>query len=286
MSHASRRDAEMPFLDHLEELRWRIIWSLAAIIVAMVLGFYLVLRFHVIDLLQAPILPYLHGRHVMATHPTDGLQLNITAAMWIGVVLAFPVVLYQAWLFLAPALYARERRLLIAALAGGITLFAAGALFAYGVVLPMSLPFLLQMFGSLEAMITADSYFGFVFSLVLSFGLAFELPVVVLLLAAAGLVTPQLLVRYRRHAVVLIVLLAAFLTPGDFLWSTLALAVPLYLLYECSVLAARLISRRRAEDEVAATLAVASLLLLRGRLSHTPRDQPMTRPVFVSLLSS
>ena len=95
-------------------------------------------------------------------------------------------------------------------------------------------------------MITAENYYGFVFSMVLSFGLAFELPVVILLLAAAGLVTPQLLNRYRRHAIVLIVTLSAFLTPGDFVSSTIAMAVPLYLLYELSVLVAYIIWRNRA----------------------------------------
>ena len=180
----------MPFLDHLEELRWRIIWSLLAVVVSVAAGFFLVLHFDVLAIREQPILPFLHGHHVMATHPTDGLQLTISAAMWIGCVGAFPVVLYQTWLFLAPALYVRERRLLIAALFGGIVLFVIGAAFAWFVMLPMSLPWLFTMFGrALEPMITAENYFGFVFSMVLSFGLAFELPVVILLLAAAGLVT-------------------------------------------------------------------------------------------------
>ena len=123
----------MPFLEHLEELRWRIIWSLAALALAVGFGFFVVLRFNVIAFLEAPILPYLHGRHVVATRPTDGLQITMSAAIWIGVVLAFPVVLYQAWMFLAPALYKREKRLLSAALCGGVILFGIGAAFAFGV---------------------------------------------------------------------------------------------------------------------------------------------------------
>jgi sec-independent protein translocase protein TatC len=189
--------------------------------------------------------------------------------MWIGAVLAFPVVLYQVWLFLAPALYARERRLMIAALGGGIALFATGAVFAYAIILPLSLPWLFDFFGTaIEPMISANDYFGFVFSLVLSFGVAFELPVVVLLLAAAGLVTPQFLSRYRRHAVVLIVTAAAILTPGDFVWSTLALAVPLYLLYELSVVVAFVIWRKRPDGIEAAALLVAPLVLLRRRTAR------------------
>jgi sec-independent protein translocase protein TatC len=256
----------MPFLDHLEELRWRIIYSLAAAAVAIGIGFFIVLRYDVIGRLEAPILPYLHGHHVMATHPTDGLQWTISAAMWIGVVLAFPVIVYQAWLFLAPALFAREKRLLVAALVGGAILFCAGAAFAYLVVLPLSLPWLFDLFGNaLEPMITAENYFGFVLSLVVSFGLAFELPVVVLLLAAARLVSPQFLSRYRRHAIVLIVTAGALLTPGDFVWSTLALAVPLYLLYELSVAVAYVIWRDRPPRGVSLAILFAPLLVWRYR---------------------
>ena len=265
MRAANDKAREMPFLDHLEELRWRIIWSLAAILVGVALGFYLVLQFDLIGLLEAPILPYLHGRHVTATHPTDGLQLKITAAMWIGVVVAFPVILYHAWLFLAPALFPKEKRLLVAALGGGILLFVAGAVFAFVVVLPMSLPFLFDLFGTLEPLITAQNYFGFVFSTVLSFGLAFELPVVILLLAAAGLVTPQLLHRFRRHAVVLIVALAALLTPGGDVMSTIALSLPLYALYEVSVLVAHVIWRRRKAGDGSVAMLLAPLLLVSGR---------------------
>jgi sec-independent protein translocase protein TatC len=274
MRRIKRSDAEMPFLDHLEELRWRIIWSLLALVAGVALGFFLVLRFDVLALLEQPILPFLHGHHVIATHPTDGLQLTISAAMWIACVAAFPVVLYQTWLFLAPALYAKERQLLIAALLGGVVLFALGAAFAYVVMLPMSLPWLFTMFGrALEPMITAENYFGFVFSMVLSFGLAFELPIVILLLAAAGLVTPRMLNRYRRHAIVLIVLLSAFLTPGDFVWSTLAMSVPLYLLYELSVLASHAIWRKRSESTETVAALTAPVLALRAllRMLATPR---------------
>lgn len=258
--------AEMPFLEHLEELRWRLIWSIAAAVLGIAAGFYLVIHFELLRVLEAPILPYLNGRHVVATHPTDGLQFTINAAVWIGLVLSFPLIVYQAWLFLLPALYPREKTLLIAALIGGAVLFAAGAAFAYVVVLPMSLPVLFQFFGSaLDPMITAENWFGFVFGLVLSFGLAFELPVVVLLLAAAGLVTPDFLARLRRHALIGIIVLASIITPGSDVLSTLALAGPLYLLYEVSVLVARVIWRRREASDDSVAILLAPLLFLRRR---------------------
>src|ERR1044071_8728469 len=141
-------EAEMPFLEHLEELRWRIIWALTAVAIGIAIGFYLVLHFNLIKQLEAPIIPYLNGRNVVGTHPTDGLQITISASMWIGAVLSFPVVVYQAWLFLLPALYPRERSLLVAALVGGVVLFAAGAVFAFVVVLPLSLPVLFRLFAA------------------------------------------------------------------------------------------------------------------------------------------
>lgn len=256
-------DVEMPFLDHLEELRWRILWSVAALAVGVALGFYLVLHYNALAHLEAPILPYLQGHRLVATHPTDGLQITISAAMWIGMVVALPVILYQAWLFLSPALYPRERRLLIGALGSGLALFALGVIFAYSVILRFSLPWLFGLFGTaLEPMITAQHYFGFVFSMALTFGLAFELPVVIVLLAAVGLVTPQRLAAYRRHAIVALVVVAAFLTPGDFVWGTLALAVPLYALYELSILVAKVLYRRRARDEEGIAVLLAPILVL------------------------
>jgi sec-independent protein translocase protein TatC len=256
----------MPFLDHLEELRWRIIYSLAALILALAGGFFVVLRFKVIALLEQPVLPYLDGHHVVATHPTDGLQLTMSAAMWIALVLALPVILYQAWMFLAPALYRREKRLLVGALSAGLVLFACGAAFAFLVVLPMSLPFLFHLFGdALEPMITAESWFGYVFGLVITFGIAFELPVVVLVLAAARLVTPAFLRRYRRHAVVAILVVGALLTPGGDVTPTIALALPLYLLYELSVVVAQLIWRYKPIDSESAALLVAPWLVYRAR---------------------
>ena len=266
MRRIDKHETEMPFLDHLEELRWRIIWSALAFVASVAIGFYVVLQYDVIHMLQQPILPYLKGHQLVATHPTDGLQIKISAAMWIGCVLAFPIVLYQAWLFFSPALYPRERRLLMSALAGGILLFVVGAWFDFKVVMPMTMPWLIGLMdNALEPMITGQNYFGLLYGSMLGFGFAFELPVIVLLLTAAGLVSPQLLSRLRRHAIVLIVVASALLTPGDFVWGTLALSVPLYVLYEASVIAARIIWRRRNSEDGSVVILLAPLLLIRHR---------------------
>jgi sec-independent protein translocase protein TatC len=238
--------AEMPFLDHLEELRWRIIWSLGALLICGVIGFFVVLRWDIVAWLAQPMVALLPSHKLIYTHPGDAFSITLSAALTIAAILAFPVIVYQAWSFLAPGLYVKERRVVIGVLIGGIFLFLAGVALAFFIVLPMSLPWLLGFGGSaLEAMITASDYFSFVFSLTLMFGVSFELPIIVLALAALGIVTPAFLNKYRRHAIVLIVIIGAFLTPGDLVYPTIALGIPLYALYEISVLLSVMVYRRR-----------------------------------------
>src|SRR5512146_2646810 len=235
----------MPFLDHLEELSWRIIYSLAAVIVCVGVGFFLSVRYDVVGLLARPILPLIPEHKLVYTHPSEGFTVILNAAMTFGLVLASPVIIYQVWAFLAPALHRSEKRVGLGVLFSGVLLFVAGAALAYFVVVPLALPWLFGFAGpSLVPLITAEDYFSFIFAMVLTFGVSFELPIVILALAALGIVTPTFLSKYRRHAVVLIIIIA-FLTPGDLVWTTVALSVPLYLLYELSVFAARLIYRRR-----------------------------------------
>lgn len=246
---------EMPFLDHLEELRWRIIWSLIAVTVGIGVALAVLVNVDVIGWLERPILPYLRGHHLVFTHPGDPFQIILQAAAGLGILLALPVVLYQLWAFVAPALYRHERSVALGVTAAAVGLFVSGAALGYFIVLPLAIPWLMSFGGpSLEPMITAGEYFGFVFSLTLAFGVAFELPVVILGLAALGLVTPEFLNRYRRHAIVGAVIIGAFLTPGDLVWTTIAMAVPLYLLYELSIVLSYGVRRRRLRREAEAAL--------------------------------
>ena len=240
------KGGEMPFLDHLEELRWRIIYSLGSVLVCVGVGFWVTLHYDLVAWLAKPILALLPEHFLYFTHPGDKFSIALNTAMTFGLVLAAPVILYQVWLFLAPALHPHEKRVGIGVLFSGTLLFISGAALAYFVVVPLALPWLLD-FGSasMKPLITAEEYFGFLFAMVLTFGISFELPIVVLALSALGIVTPQFLSKYRRHAVVLIVIIGAFLTPGDLIWTTVALSVPLYALYELSVIAAYVIYRRR-----------------------------------------
>jgi len=239
-------NGEMPFLDHLEELRWRIIYSLLALGVAVGLGFWLAVQYDAVGLLARQILPLIPQHKLAFLHPSEGFTVILDTAMTFGFVLASPVIIYQVWAFLAPALKKHERRVGLGVLFSGLVLFVSGAALAYFVVVPLALPWLFGFAGpSLVPLITAEDYFSFIFAMVLTFGVSFELPIVILALAALGIVTPMFLTKYRRHAIVLIVIVGAFLTPGDMVWTTIALSVPLYGLYELSVLAAYVIYRRK-----------------------------------------
>ena len=246
--------AEMPFLDHLEELRWRIIWSLGALVVGVVFSFALLLRFErpVLLWLQGPILPFLHGRRLMNTHPGEGFSILMQTALIGGIIIALPVIIYQVWLFLSPALHRHEKRIGIPVIVGAVFLFVCGAALAWYLVLPMTLRFLTGIGDdAFDQMITASEYFGFIISLVLAVGAVFELPILVLLLSTFGLVTPKFLAKYRRHALAGSYVIAAFITPGDLLVTNVILCILLYLLYEVSIVLSYLVFRKRERKRLA-----------------------------------
>ena len=248
---AKNPSGEMPFLDHLEELRWRIIWCLGALVIGFGAAFWLVVRFEFVRLLQAPIAPFLTGK-LKYTNPADPFTITLNAAIIVGILIASPVIIYHVWAFLSPALHRHEKKVVIPVIIGAVGLFATGVAMAYFFVLPMILGFLMTFqAASLEPMITASGYFGMVMTLALTFGAAFELPVLIFALAALGLVTPAMLSRFRPYAVVLAFVGSAIVTPGDIFLATLALAVPLYLLYEVSVVLAHVVFRRRQAARMA-----------------------------------
>ena len=245
-----RGEGEMPFLEHLEELRWRLVWVALTYVVAVFVAFVLLVKFDVIGYMAQPIQPFLQGRKLVFTHPGDAFQIVLSASLALGAVIALPVIIWQGWGFLAPALYQHERRVVVPVFVAAIFLFGAGAAMCYFYVLPLALQFLMTFqSGSLEPMITASEYFGFVISMVLAFGASFELPIVILLLSALGVVTPQFLAKFRRHAAVGCVVAGAVLTPGDLLIASATMAVPLYLLYEVSIWLSYLVQRRKRRRE-------------------------------------
>jgi len=273
----------MPFLDHLEELRWRILYSLLAVVVGTLVGWVIVEHVDVIGLLIEPIKPLIPGGKLRVTSPTDPFFITLKFAFVMGLVLASPVVGYQAWAFLTPALYERERRLIIPALSAGALLFLAGASAAYLWVLPRALGVLLSFQQNVfDPLITADKYFAFAAQLIIAFGVVTELPLVVVILAILGLVTPQFLARNRRYAIAISAVASALLAPPDAV-SMLLMMGPLWLLYEVSIWCAWVVEKRRrrrqrAEGGAASAAAMAVLLLfaLGGSLrAQTPPFRPL-----------
>jgi len=245
------RRGEMPFLDHLEELRWRILWSLLAIVVGAVIGFLLVHYLGVLEILIRPLEPLLpEGQRLKFFSPADPFFITLKLALVVGIILAFPVVVYQVWGFMAPALEKHEKRVIIPALYMGLVLFGAGVAMAYFLALPLSLIFLMGFQADyLEQSIEVGRYLGFVTRILIAFGIVFELPVVVMILSALGLITPDFLKSKRRHAIVAITVVASLLSPGDVITVTVLMMGPLILLYEFSILLSVFIYRKREKAE-------------------------------------
>jgi sec-independent protein translocase protein TatC len=245
---------EMPFLDHLEELRWRLLWSLLAVVVGTGIGFLLVMKLNVLGILIDPIEPFLHGTRLKYLSPTDPFFITVKLAIVVGLLFASPVLVYQVWAFFGPALLPHEKRVIVPSLYMGLVLFGMGVWSAYKVVLPMTLKFTMGFqTAALEQAITIGPYLDVVTRVLLAFGLVFELPVVILILSALGLVTPEFLAAKRKHAILIITVVASLLTPGDVITLTVMMMVPLVLLYEFSIVLSRMVTRRRA----AATAASA-----------------------------
>jgi len=240
---------EMPFLEHLEELRWRIFRSLIAIGLGTVAGFIVVQQFGVMEILIRPVRPLLSGDGLAFFSPITPFFITLKLALVVGILLALPVVVHQVWAFLSPGLTKEEKRVIVPSLYFGLVLFCAGVALAYFMVLPLALRFLSTFQQDyLEAVYEVGAYLGFVTKLLIAFGVAFELPVVVMILSALGLITPRFMRDKRRHAVVGITVLATMLTPGD-LASTVLMMVPMMILYEGSIFLSAMIQRRRGEAE-------------------------------------
>jgi sec-independent protein translocase protein TatC len=251
---------EMPFLDHLEELRFRILRSLAAIVVGFGIGLWAVQQFQLVSLLKAPIAPYLLDGKLIVTSPTEPVMIVFKLGFLVGLVLASPVILWQVWAFLAPALYEREKRALVPSLFVGLVLFLTGAVVAYLFVVPQALRVLFSFqTEAISPFITYDAWFGFVLQVVLALGISFELPLVMIILSWLGVIGPGELHRFRRYAVVCAFIAGAVLSPGADLLSMLMMTVPLLFLYEVGVAGSAIVHRRRAKAAALTALVVLGL---------------------------
>ena len=238
---------EMPFLDHLEELRWRILYSLIALVIGVIAGFLIVTEYDVLGLLIEPIRPYLgEDQRLAYLSPADPFFITLQLSFLVGALLAAPVIIYQIWVFVSPALKKEERRSIVPAFFLGLILFAGGAALAYWYALPVTLKFFAGFqTASLEQNITIGPYLALVVRMLLAFGLVFELPIVILILSVFGIVDPAMLRSKRRYAIVLFAIVASIITPGDIIVLTLLLMIPLMLLYELSIVLSAMVERRR-----------------------------------------
>ncbi|HKG33637.1 MAG TPA: twin-arginine translocase subunit TatC, partial [Gemmatimonadales bacterium] len=190
---------EMPFLDHLEELRSRILRSLAAVVVGFAIGLWAVQHFQLVNVMKRPIAPYLTDGKLVVLSPTEPVMIVFKLGFLVGLVLASPIILWQLWAFLAPALYAREKKALVPSLFVGLFLFLTGGVLAYLFVVPQALRVLFSFqTEAIAPFITYDKYFDFVMQVTLALGLSFELPLVIIILSWLGVVGPAELNRFRR----------------------------------------------------------------------------------------
>jgi sec-independent protein translocase protein TatC len=244
----NNQNAEMPFLDHLEELRKRMFRIAASLFVGVSIAAYFIFnaRFDPVEFLKRPLAPHLAEKGGELVYSAVGatFQVAMMASLVIGSVIVAPYVGYQLWLFFAPALHRNERRVAIPAIFGVVVLFVAGTVFAYYKIVPPTLLFLFSLESpAFKAMINWNEYLSFIAWLCLGFGLVCELPMVVLLLAALGWVSYEKLAKFRPYMFILSIIGSAAITTD--IASLFYVGGIIYVLYEVSVLLARVIFRRR-----------------------------------------
>ncbi len=240
-------DKEMPFLEHLEELRNRIIKSLLAVIIAA--GLCLIFSKQLLNALLWPTTRVNLPLEIQVLKVQGMFLVTLEIAFFGGLILSLPYILYQIWAFIAPGLYPKERRYFPRLISSATFLFLAGVAFAYFVILPFALNFFLNLAPpSVKTNIAIDFYIGFTIRLLVIFGIIFELPVLSFFLSKIGLISPDLMRKYRRHAIVLIFVLAAILTPPD-PFTQVMLAIPLIVLYEFSIFVSKLVYKSKQERQ-------------------------------------
>ena len=238
----------MTLLEHLDELRSRILRSLAALVV----GFGVCFAFAkpIYNALAKPVLPYVEGGKLSFLRVTDPFIVYVKVALLAGVFLMSPFILYQVWRFVSPGLYARERRFALPFVFFGSSFFLAGGLFGYFIAVPFATRFLIEEMGeNFEPVITVDFWLNFLINVLLGLGIMFELPILIFMLAMLGVVTPRFLLKHFRWAVLIIFLVAAIITPTPDIVNLCVVAIPTILLYLLGVGAAAFALRLRRKRE-------------------------------------
>ncbi len=229
--------------EHLAELRKRLINCAYILVIAT--GICYGFSEKIFNFVRAPIAPYLPGGGLIYTGPLDKFIAHLKLAFVCGILVSCPFWLYQVWKFIAPGLYAKERRYTLGFILSGTGLFLLGALFSYYIALPMAFQFLMTYGGDIDKpMISIDQYMGFFTQMCLMFGVAFELPLVIVVLGMLGIVSQAFLKKNRRYAIMTIAVIAAIITPPDLLSMVMMLA-PMWLLFEISVIIVGVFENKR-----------------------------------------
>jgi sec-independent protein translocase protein TatC len=241
-------DTKAPLLDHLIELRRRLLWSIVVLVLLFVVSFFFAEQ--IFGFLLQPLLAAGQGRLIF-TDVFEAFFVEVKVALFAALMLGFPFFAIQIWKFVAPGLYSQEKRALLPFLLATPIFFTAGAAFAYYIAMPVALRFLLGFEGEVggvqrDALPGVGNYLSFSTRFLFAFGVAFLLPILLMVLERAGLVTLQQLIKGRRYAIVGVFVIGAVLTPPDVI-SQFMLAIPLYALYECAIVAIRLTNRRAAK---------------------------------------
>lgn len=237
------RFSNMPFLEHLEELRKRLIRCFIALIITASACFYFA------DYILKFIMVPLGNTELYATEVTGSFTAYFKISLITGIVVALPYIFWQLWSFISPGLYKKEKLLILPIVISSTLLFLLGGAFCYVVMLPLSLQFLIHFNDDLiKPIITVGSYISFVGMLVLGFGAGFQLPIVAYVLGKLGIVSARGLNRGRRYAIVILLFLAAFLTPTPDMFTMMVMFVPLYALYELSILVVWLTGKKKSTE--------------------------------------
>ncbi len=223
----------MPFLDHLEEFRNRLIKSIIAVAIGMILCLFFSKQ--LLTILLWPTTRVNVPLEIQVLKVQGMFMVTLEIAFFGGIILGLPFIIFQLWMFVAPGLYAHEKKYVPRIIISATTLFLLGVIFAYFIIIPFALEFFIGLAPeNVKANIAIDFYVGFVVRILAVFGLIFQLPILSFFLSQLGILKAQFMRKYRRHAIVVIFIVAAILTPPDPFTQTL-LAIPLIILYEISI---------------------------------------------------
>ncbi len=246
----SEKMASMSFLDHLEELRRRIIWSLLYVAGGFMLCWYYAERIY--GYMQTPIMDALRNHHLdqklVYLNPTEPFNMYLKVGFIAGLFVASPFVLYQLWAFIAPGLYRHEKRYVLPFMASSVGLFVAGGLFGYKMVYPAALDFLIGYGAQFQPMITIGEYTDLFLTIIVGLGIIFEMPILVFFLSLMGVISAGWMWRNLRYSILVIFIIAAIVTPTTDILNMCLFAAPMVLLYIVSIFIAWLVSpaRRKA----------------------------------------